>query len=456
MKTNGKKYVALIGSIVSGRSGNDHYYGRYAGSDTVLHDIGTEGDIEVYVNSPGGSVFAGFEIMNALSAASTAGRSVTIYISAMAASIASYITSGVKGAKIYMADNAKLMFHAPWTGVMGSKTQLQDTAELLGKMEEDIAKAVELRGAKTDPVWFAAGRMKWYSAKEAVAAKLADAIADPPQELIAAVSKDSGDSGYSGGDEWDKTENKRNPAKMNDCDLFAASSSFAGYLQALVQDRFGEGTNATIQDAGVILITKENGDSALLKYTTDSLNIATVDWDSAKFEAKQESVMKTEAEMKVEVDAKVKAEADAKAKADADVKAKADETAKAEADAKIKAETDAKAKADADAKAKADEAAKAETKIIPLPAGMTEDMIVFAKVNYQAARNEYISMIKAAKTCEFTDEELAKFDIATLAKMAKLPFKLSEKDTALKADNSLIAPDHKAKGTGGSLPPPEM
>ena len=91
-----------------------------------------------------------------------------------------------------------------------------------------------------------------------------------------------------------------------------------------------------------------------------------------------------------------------------------------------------------------------------IPAGMTEDMIVFAKANYQAARNEYISTIKAAKTCEFTDEELAKFDIATLAKMAKLPSKLSEKDTALKADNSLIAPDHKAKGTGGSLPPPEM
>ena len=453
MKTNGKKYIALIGSIVSGRSGNGYYYGRYTGSDTVLRDIGSEGDIEVYVNSPGGSVFAGFEIMNALSAASTAGRSVKIYISAMAASIASYITSGVKGAKIYMADNAKLMFHAPWTGVMGSKTQLQDTAELLGKMEEDIAKAVELRGAKTDPVWFEAGRMKWYSAKEAVAAKLADEIADPPQELIAAVSKDNGVSGYSGGDEWDKAENKGNPAKMSDCDLFAASSSFVGYLQSLAQDRFGEGTKVAIQDAGVVLITKESGDSALLKYTTDSLNIATVDWDSAKFEAKQESVMKTEAEIKAEADAKVKAEADAKAKADADAKAKADEAAKAEADAKVKAEADAKAKADADAKAKADEA---EPKTIPLPAGMTEDMIVFAMANYQAARNEYISTIKAAKTCEFTDEELAKFDIATLAKMAKLPSKQSEKDTTPKADNSLIAPDHKAKGTGGSLPPPEM
>ena len=456
MKTNGKKYVALIGSIVSGCSGNGYYYGRYTGSDTVLHDIGTEGDIEVYVNSPGGSVFAGFEIMNALSAASASGRSVTIYISAMAASIASYITSGVKGAKIYMADNAKLMFHAPWTGVMGSKTQLQDTAELLGKMEEDIAKAVQLRGAKTDPVWFAAGRMKWYSAKEAVAAKLADAIADPPQELIAAVSKDSGISGYSRGDEWDKTENKRNPAKMNDCDLFAASSSFAGYLQSLAQDRFGEGTIIAIQDAGAVLITKENGDSALLKYTTDSLNIATVDWDSANFEAKQESVMKTEAEMKADADAdadaKVKAEADAKVKAEADAKVKAD------ADAKVKAEADAKVKMDADVKAKAeaDAKVKAEAKVIPLPAGMTEDMIVFAKANYQAARNEYISTIKAAKTCEFTDEELAKFDIATLAKMAKLPSKQPEKDTAPKADNSLIAPDHKAKGTGGSLPPPEM
>ena len=78
------------------------------GSESVLSQIGDSGDIDIYVNSQGGSVFAGFEIVNALNAAVTQGRAVTFYVSALAASIASYITSGVKGARVVMSDNAKL------------------------------------------------------------------------------------------------------------------------------------------------------------------------------------------------------------------------------------------------------------------------------------------------------------------------------------------------------------
>lgn len=447
-KTGGKRHVSIVGSVVSGRSGNG-WFGRFTGSESVMQAIGSSGDIDVYINSPGGSVFAGFEILNALNAATGAGRTVNIYVSAMAASIASYISSGVKGAKVIMAENAKLMFHAPWTYVMGSKDQLKDTADLLGKMEDDIIRAIESRGAKADREWMAAGRAKWMSAKEAIEAKLADAIGNPPQDLLDAVVKEGTSSPNGSRDDgWDKTEDRgRN---LSAGDRFAASSSFEGYVQALAEEQYGEGVGVTDIGAGSFRVTKKDGASALLKYRQDSLNIVAIDWESAVFASKQEDDM--DEKEKAALAAKAKAEADAKAKEEADAKAKADADAlkaKEEADAKAKADADAlKAKEEADAKAKADADAKR------LPEGMTADMVAFAQKNYQIARDEHIAAIKASKTCAFTDAELDAFPIETLAKMAKLAEKPAA--TAKPAiDNSLIDPAKTAKGTGGTLPPPE-
>jgi hypothetical protein len=81
-------------------------------------------------------------------------------------------------------------------------------------------------------------------------------------------------------------------------------------------------------------------------------------------------------------------------------------------------------------------------------------MVAFARKNYKIARDEHIAVIKAAPDCAFTDAELDAFPIETLAKMAKLAKKPAT--TAKSAiDNSLIDPAKTAKGTGGTLPPPE-
>ena len=85
---------------------------------------------------------------------------------------------------------------------------------------------------------------------------------------------------------------------------------------------------------------------------------------------------------------------------------------------------------------------------------MTADMVAFAQKNYKIARDEHIAVIKAAKTCAFTDAELDAFPIETLAKMAKLAEKPAVPAKSA-IDNSLIDPAKTAKGTGGTLPPPE-
>lgn len=448
MKTNkdGKNRVVIVGTVVSGRSG-DGWYGTLAGEQTVMQQMGSTGDIDVYINSPGGSVFAGFAILNALNSATAAGRTVNIYVSAMAASIASYISTGVKGAKVYVAQNAKLMFHAPWTGVVGSREQLLDTAGLLEKMEADIITAIESRGAKHDASWFAAGRAKWMTAKEAVEAKLADEIADPPQDLIAAVVAAATPT-YSYRDGYDDKADENGKGRpdarraLAGQDLFAASVSLEGLLKSMCEERFGADSLFEMTGDGAFRVTKKDRSEALLKYTPDSLNIVAVDWDSAKFEPAEENEMKTEAQLKAEADAAAQAKIAADAKTEADAKAAAD--AKAKADADVKAEAD-----------KALEAGKTEKPV--LPAGMTDDMIAFAAKNYKAVRDGHVAVILGCKENVFTQAQLEAFPIDTLAGMAALASKPAPAEAKPKVDNSLIDPNASAKSAAqGSLPPPAL
>ena len=419
-KNDGRKRIAIVGGIVSGKSYNG-WFGRYTGSETVLSQIGDSGDIDIYVNSQGGSVFAGFEIVNALNAAVAQGRAVTFYVSALAASIASYITSGVKGAKVVMSGNAKLMFHAPWVCTCGSKDQLKDAADLLGKMEDDIVSAVEARGAKAEPEWFAAGRMKWFSAKEAVKNKLADEIGSPPTDLISYLTEEykSGDSsaslysdslsgkpGYTAG----KTELER----------FAAQTELKSYIASLCAEHFDDIQAVEVERDNIRLAHKD-GSFSLLNYENDPLNIVNVNWESARKETQKENDMSKQA------DPNAGQEAPKVPIAEPNAGQEAPKVPTAEPNAVVKT---------------------------VLPSGMTEDMILFAAENYAETKNKHIAAIKAVKTNSFTDEELDSFPIKTLAKMAKLAVEPQKETVAPKTDSSLIAlPASVAKGNG-SLPPP--
>ena len=437
-----KRNVAIVGGVTSGRSFIG--YARYAGSESVIEEIGSEGDVDVYINSQGGSVFAGFEILNALNSASAAGRSVTIYVSAMAASIASYISSGVKGAKVYMTDNAKLMFHAPWTSVTGSREQLLDVADLLGKMETDIVSAVENRGAKPEKEWFAAGRMKWFSAKEAIEAKLADGIANPPAELLAHVVSTGKALRSSYIWFWDQASDKTEAGARGNkaCERIAASTELAGFLAGLCRDQFGE--EVAIGDVGdkKFRAIKKDGKEALLKYAPDPLNIVAIEWDSAEFEPKAETDMSKTNQPVAEPKAPV---------------ASTSETTPPPAEPKAEVTPPAEPKAP---EAKTPEAEpKAEVKPAELPAGMTPDMIAFAAKNYKAVRDGHIAAIRAVDKDGLSDEMLDGFSIDVLAAIAAIAKVASEKAAAgstPKAAVPPVAPAPAASGTvGGTLPPPE-
>lgn len=127
------------------------------------------GEAEVYVNSPGGSVFSAYEMLNTLIGWISAGNRAVIKVGAMAASAASMLAV-LSGLPIVAHRNSKFMFHGAWTGVVGGSEALKDEAELLEKINGEIKTALIGKynlAPERVAEWFAEGRMGWLTAAEA-------------------------------------------------------------------------------------------------------------------------------------------------------------------------------------------------------------------------------------------------------------------------------------------------
>ncbi len=83
-------------------------------------------DIQLYINSPGGSVTAGLAILDTMNHIKPAVSTVCV---GMAASMASVIlAAGTKG-KRFILPNAEVMIHQPWGGVQGQAADIEITAK---------------------------------------------------------------------------------------------------------------------------------------------------------------------------------------------------------------------------------------------------------------------------------------------------------------------------------------
>lgn len=128
--------------------------------------------LTVRINSPGGEVFDGFAIYQALREWS---GDVTVYVDGLAASIASVIA--MAGKRVVMAGPAMLMIHDPYGYAVGNSAELRKLAEVMDKVADSIASAYVERTAR--PVADIRAEMAaetWFTADEAVALGFADAV----------------------------------------------------------------------------------------------------------------------------------------------------------------------------------------------------------------------------------------------------------------------------------------
>lgn len=130
------------------------------------------GDITLWINSPGGDVFAAAQIYNMLMDYS--GR-VTVKIDGLAASAASVIA--MAGSQVEMSPVAMMMIHNPITVAIGDSKEMQKAIDMLAEVKESIVNAYEIKtGLSRNKISRLMDAESWFNAKKAVELGFADAI----------------------------------------------------------------------------------------------------------------------------------------------------------------------------------------------------------------------------------------------------------------------------------------
>ena len=156
-------------------------------------NAGTE-DITVWINSPGGNVFAAAEIYTMLKDYK---GSITVKIDAIAASAASVVA--MAGDTVQMSPVAMLMIHDPSTVAMGNTKDMEKAIEVLNEVKESIINAYASKsGLSHARIANLMSNETWMNAKKAVELGFAD-------EILFSKKEDEPDSDPANPDKPEKT-----------------------------------------------------------------------------------------------------------------------------------------------------------------------------------------------------------------------------------------------------------
>ncbi len=131
-----------------------------------------QGDISVWINSPGGDVFAAAQIYNMLM---DYPGNVRVKIDGLAASAASVIA--MAGTEVLMSPVAMMMIHNPMTVAIGDSAEMQKASEMLAEVKESIINAYEIKtGLPRLKISRLMDSESWFNAKKAMEMGFADKI----------------------------------------------------------------------------------------------------------------------------------------------------------------------------------------------------------------------------------------------------------------------------------------
>lgn len=131
-------------------------------------------DISIYINSPGGSVYAGYGIYDTMQ---FIGCDVSTICTGMAASFAAVLlVAGTKGKRMALP-HSRVMIHQPLGGVQGQASDIEITAREILKVKKELYTIISTHSGKTyEEVERDSDRDYWMTAEEAKAYGMVDEI----------------------------------------------------------------------------------------------------------------------------------------------------------------------------------------------------------------------------------------------------------------------------------------
>ena len=157
---NDERVLRLEGPIDS-----DNFWGDEVTPAAFREELESDdGNLTVWINSPGGSVFAGAEIYTMLR--DYKGR-ITVKIASIAASAASVVA--MAGDRILMSPTAVLMLHDPMTVAMGNAKDMEKAISTLNEIKESIINAYQAKtGLSRAKISQLMSDETWMNARKAV------------------------------------------------------------------------------------------------------------------------------------------------------------------------------------------------------------------------------------------------------------------------------------------------
>jgi ATP-dependent Clp protease, protease subunit len=146
-----------------------------------LQSTDSKRDIQIYINSPGGSVYAGLGIYDTMQYIQP---DVATICTGMAASMAAVLLCAGETGKRAALPHSRVMIHQPMGGAEGQASDIEITAREIGKLKKELYEIISKHSGQTyDKVWAASDRDYWMIASEAKEFGMIDEILGNPSAI---------------------------------------------------------------------------------------------------------------------------------------------------------------------------------------------------------------------------------------------------------------------------------
>jgi ATP-dependent Clp protease, protease subunit len=160
--------------IFMGTDVNDNIANIIVAQLLFLESSDPKKDILMYINSPGGSVYAGLGIYDTMQYVKP---DVATICTSLAASMGAVLLSGGAAGKRAALPHARVMIHQPSGGAQGTSKDMQVTMKEMLELEKDLYKILALHAGRTyEEIEQASDRDKWFRAEEAKEYGLIDEV----------------------------------------------------------------------------------------------------------------------------------------------------------------------------------------------------------------------------------------------------------------------------------------
>ena len=171
----------MMDRIIFLGAGVDDYTANVIQAQLLFLDSSDPGkDISIYINSPGGSVYAGYGIYDTMQ---YIGCDVSTICTGMAASMAAVLlVAGTKG-KRFALPHSRVMIHQPLGGMHGQASDIEIAAKEILRVKGELYKIIsDHSGQPLEVIERDSDRDKWMTATEAQTYGMIDKVLSPKQK----------------------------------------------------------------------------------------------------------------------------------------------------------------------------------------------------------------------------------------------------------------------------------